>query len=123
MVIGLLVTGAVFNQGWPKENRVEIRLPRSREGLERARLSLYDQAGELMLTVLRPLPQPNPPSISEVLRVPEGTYLLTVEFQPTSRTREQIDKNHWGDWTMLGVDNQVQLQGRDYSFPLSGDAQ
>jgi len=122
-VIGLLVTGAIFNQGWPKENRVEIPLPRSRETLERARLSLYDQAGELMLTVIRRLPEPNPPSISETFQVPEGTYRLTVELQPARRPREQIDKNHWGDWTMLGVDNQVQLQGRDYSFPLPGDVQ
>jgi len=113
-ILGALGIAQQVSRAVPRENRVMISL--SREAVVReVRVDVTDADGEPWKSVQLFPRIPNPPWIECLVNVPAGEYRIKLTYQ--IRSTGSIDKNQESDWTLMGVQHQIRLDGEDHHFP------
>ena len=114
LLVGLSVVLPVLKGILPRENRLRIDLPPER-AIERVKVEVSNITGEILTGVELRAPDPNPRSLECVMRLPPGDYRVSVCME--DRPARQLDKNHGGGWTRVGVLHQIRFEGEDHHFP------
>lgn len=114
LLVGLLLLGGEVAGGLPRDNRLVFELPHGTE-VRRVSLTLTDSKQDVVRTIdLFPHGMVER-SLSHTVSAVNGNYQLSVEFE--MRAPGDVDKNHGGGWTRVGVLHQIRLEGANYRFP------
>jgi hypothetical protein len=99
---------------WPRKNRIIVGLPRSR--VNTVKFDIFDSDNELVRSASFFPKTTTPPRIAYEVDVPSGLYRLEIEYE-VSKFDSRDGKTHGVDWTRVGVQHQVRLEGEEYRFP------
>ncbi len=114
LLLGLLAVGHVASSSVPRENHLRFGLSADR-AVRSLEVEVSSATGEeLRSAVLRPAGG-NPLKIDYLLSIPPGNYQVYIVYE--MRPAEDLDKNHVGGWTRVGVQHQIRLEGEDHHFP------
>jgi hypothetical protein len=114
-----LLLGSQANRIWPRDNEIVILLPK--KPVHKVQLSLFDSDDDLIRSASFFPGFSAPSKISYGVSVPSGTYRLEIEYEISSE-KASIGKSPGVDWTRMGVQHQVRLEGEEYRFPPPEEA-
>lgn len=114
LLLGLLAVAHVGSVAVPRENRLAIDFPAD-EVVREVRLEVTGLDGQPWSSIELHPPIPNPRRLECVLNLPPAEYRVeaTYEIRPAG----ELDKNHGGGWTRVGVQHQIRLEGEAHHFP------
>jgi hypothetical protein len=114
LFLGLFGLAHQISRAVPRDNRLVIGLSGD-DVVREVRVDVTSPDGQAWRTIeLHPL-IPNPRRLECLLKLPPGEYRIdaTYDMRPAGR----IDKDHESDWTRMGVQHQIRLEGEDHHFP------
>ncbi len=106
----------MLGRAFPKENRIIFAQPGGNVELRWLHVEVLDEDNTVLLGSDFWLDTANFRPLSLPVRLANGRY--TVRGSVEVRTLHPNPKTTWGDWTQMGFQHQVELEGRDLTFPL-----
>ena len=115
---GTLAIGRQVAAVWPKQNRVIVRLPVAE--VRRVSIEIRQPHGEPIRRIELFPTSTRARQVECVVDAASGDYEFDVDYE--FRAPDQVDKNHGGGWTRVGVQHQIRLEGEDYRIPPPKEA-
>jgi hypothetical protein len=119
LLLGLLGIGKQVELVWPVDNRLIVSLPDAE--VRAVTIELCEPTGEALRSVTLFPRASTARQVEHSVKIARGDYQATLVFE--YRSAAQVDKNHGGGWTRVGVQHQIRLTGEDYRFPAPQEAQ
>jgi len=116
LLAGILVVGSILGRAIPRECQLIFKRSSPAAELRQLRLEVLDSEETLLVVSdLRPQDR-HARRLVVPIRLTPGHYALRGWIEV--RVPHSDEKTTWGDWTRVGFQHQVELEGRDLTFPL-----
>lgn len=107
LAAGLLALGSQVDGIWSRDNLVVLLLPKAKVGV--VELELRDDDDDVIRQARLFPTAERAATLEYPIKVPRGAYRLALSYELAARG--EVDKNHGGDWTRVGVVHQIRLEG------------